>query len=137
MDTIKISVGEFHGNPTGIIENEHVRLEYLSFAPRIVRLYLKGFENLFADLGNESLTTPYGDFHFRGGHRLWHSPEAMPRTYLPDVQGVSITEIPDGVHIDQPAEPWTHIAKSIEIRLNPGRPQIIVDHELRNECAWS
>lgn len=137
MHTIKKSEGDFHGNLTGIIENNHVRLEYLSFAPRIVRLHLKGSDNLFADLGNDSLTTPYGDFHFRGGHRLWHSPEAMPRTYMPDVQGVSITDVPGGVRIDQPAEPWTHIAKSIEIRLNPDHPQIILTHELRNEGAWS
>ncbi len=137
MDKIKNSKGDFHGNPTGIIENKYVRLEYLSLAPRIVRLNLKGFENLFADLGNEGLSTPYGEFHLRGGHRLWHSPEAMPRTYLPDAQGVAITDIPNGVRIDQPAEPWTHIAKSIEIRLNPGRPQIIVEHELRNEGAWA
>lgn len=137
MESTKKSDGDFHGNPTGIIENEHVRLEYLSLAPRIVCLNLKGSENLFADLGNEGLTTPYGDFHFRGGHRLWHSPESMPRTYIPDVQGVSITDIPGGVRIDQPAEPWTHIAKSIEIRLNPGRPQVIVEHELKNEGAWA
>jgi hypothetical protein len=58
------------------------------FAPRIVR-QSERFDNLFANLGNEGLTTPYGEFHFRGGHRLWHSPEAMPRTYIPDVQGVS------------------------------------------------
>ena len=137
MDKIMKSVGDFHGNPTGIIENEYVTVEYLSHAPRIVRLKLKGFDNLFADLGNEGLKTPYGDFHFRGGHRLWHSPEAMPRTYIPDVQGVAVTDVPGGVRIDQPAEPWTHIAKSIEIRLNPGRPQVIVEHELRNEGAWS
>lgn len=137
MDTIKKSEGDFHGTPTGIIENEHVALEYLPFAPRIVRLNLKGFGNLFADLGNEVLTTPYGEFHFRGGHRLWHSPEAMPRTYIPDVQGVTVTDVPGGVRIDQPAEPWTHIAKSIEIRLNPDRPQVIVEHDLRNEGAWS
>jgi hypothetical protein len=39
-----------------IIENTNVRLEYLSFAPRIVRLNLKGFEILFADLLNNNYT---------------------------------------------------------------------------------
>ena len=68
---------------------------------------------------------------------MWHSPEAMPRTYLPDVPGVTVTDIPGGVRIDQPAEPWTHIAKSIEIRMVPGRPQVIVQHELKNEGAWA
>lgn len=128
---------DFHGTPTHILENQFVCLEYLASAPRIVRLNLTGSSNLFADLGNEALPTPFGDFYFRGGHRLWHSPESMPRTYLPDIAGVTVTEIPGGVRIDQPVEPWTHITKSIEIRLNSERPQVIVHHELRNEGAWA
>ena len=137
MDKNKLSEGDFHGNPTRIIENDFIRVECLITAPRIIRLNLVGLENLFVDLGNESLVTPYGDFLFRGGHRLWHSPESMPRTYMPDVPGVTMNEIPGGVRIDQPAEPWTHIAKSIEIRLNPDRPQVILQHELRNDGAWA
>ena len=131
------AASDFHGTPTRILENQFVRLEYLPSAPRIVRLNLAGGSNLFADLGNEALTTAYGDFYFRGGHRLWHSPESMPRSYMPDIAGVTVTDIPGGVRIDQPEEPWTHIAKSIEIRLNSERPQVIVQHELRNEGAWS
>lgn len=129
--------GDFHGNPTRIMENEFIRLEYLLSAPRIVRLNFQGRDNLFVDLGNEKASTQFGDFLLRGGHRLWHSPEAMPRTYMPDVPGVTVAEIPGGVRIDQPAEPWTHIAKSIEIRLVPGRPQVIIQHELKNEGAWT
>ena len=34
--------GDFHGNPTRILENEFIRLEYLLSAPRIVRLNLRG-----------------------------------------------------------------------------------------------
>jgi len=131
------STGDFHGNPTRILENEFIRLEYLLSTPRIVRLNLQGQDNLFADLGNERVNNPYGDFYLRGGHRLWHSPEAMPRTYLPDVPGVTVTDVPGGVRIDQPAEPWTHVAKSIEIRMVPGRPQVIIQHELKNEGAWA
>ena len=131
------SDNDFHGTPTRILENQFVRLEFLASAPRVVRLNLAGNTNMFADLGNEALHTPFGDFYFRGGHRLWHSPESMPRTYMPDVAGVSVSEIPGGVRIDQPQELWTHIAKSMEIRLNPERPQVIVQHELRNEGPWA
>ena len=88
-------------------------------------------------LGNNKLATPYGDFYFRGGHRLWHAPEAMPRTYIPDNEGAVTTEIPGGCRIDQPTEAWTNIAKSLEIRLNPDRPQVIVRHELRNDGPWT
>lgn len=128
---------DFNGWPTRILENQFVRLEYLAASPRIVRFQPQGGSNLFADLGNAALPTPYGDFYFRGGHRLWHSPEALPRTYIPDNEGAVISDVPHGVRIDQPTEPWTHIAKSIEIRLNPDQPQVIVQHELRNDGPWA
>jgi hypothetical protein len=128
---------DFHGTPTKVIENKYLRMEYLVSAPRIVSLSFLGSPNIFADLGNVSLPTPFGDFFLRGGHRLWHSPESMPRTYMPDVPGVTLSELPTGVRIDQPAEPWTQVAKSLEIVLNPDKPQVIVRHELRNDGPWS
>jgi hypothetical protein len=127
---------EFNGWPTTILENKFVRLEFMATSPRIVRFNPVGKPNMFADLGNESLDTPFGDFYFRGGHRLWHSPEAMPRTYIPDNEGATVSQIPGGVRLDQPTEAWTHIAKSLEIRLNPDQPQVILRHELRNDGPW-
>lgn len=131
-----MNVGDFHGWPTRILENNFLRLEFLAASPRIVRFSSVGKANLFADLGNEFNETPYGPFYFRGGHRLWHAPEAMPRTYMPDNEGAVVSEVPGGVRIDQPAEPWTHIAKSIEIHLNDSQPQVIVHHEMRNDGPW-
>lgn len=128
---------DFHGESTGILENKFLQLEYLSKSLRIVRFSPKGKDNLFADLGSLSTETPYGKFYFRGGHRLWHSPEVMPRTYIPDNDGATISEIPNGVRIEMPAEAWTNISKSIEIQLNPDQPQVILRHELRNDGAWT
>jgi hypothetical protein len=128
---------DFHGEPTQVLENNFLQLEYLPHSGRILRFSPKDRANLFADLGNSPLETPHGKFYFRGGHRLWHSPEAMPRTYIPDNEGGVLSEVPNGVRIEMPAEPWTHIAKAIEVRLNPDRPQVIVHHELRNDGAWA
>ena len=130
-------MSDFHGEPTHVLKNQFLQLEYLANSARIVRFSPKGKSNLFADLGLSPLETPYGNFYFRGGHRLWHSPEAMPRTYIPDNEGGLVNEIPHGVRIEMPAESWTHIAKSIEIQLNPDQPQVIVRHELRNDSAWA
>jgi hypothetical protein len=127
----------FHGEPTRTLENKFLRLEYLVHSARIVRFFPNGKPNLFADLGLSPMETPYGNFYFRGGHRLWHSPEAMPRTYIPDNEGSVITEIPYGVRIEMPAEAWTQIAKSIEIHLIPDQPQVILRHSLRNDGAWT
>lgn len=128
---------DFNGWPTQVLENKFLRVETMLSSARIVRFNPIGKENIFADLGNKALPTPYGDFYFRGGHRFWHAPEAMPRTYMPDNEGAVISEIPGGTRIDQPAEPWTHIAKSMEIRLNPDRPQVILRHEMRNDGPWT
>lgn len=128
---------DFQGEPTGVLENHFLRLEYLKDAPRIVRFTPANRRNLFAELDRSATPTTHGDFYFRGGHRLWHSPEAMPRTYMPDNHGALVTEIEGGVRIDQPAEVWTHIAKRLEIQLDPNQARVHVRHELRNEGAWT
>lgn len=130
-------MGDFHGEVTRILGNDFVQLEYLADAARVVRFSLRGGPNLFADLGKTPIQTPYGEFYFRGGHRLWHAPESMPRTYIPDNGGATVTEIDGGIRIEQSTEVWTHIAKSMEIRLDPGEPFVTLRHELRNEGAWT
>jgi hypothetical protein len=130
-------MSDFQGEPTRVLENEHVKVEYLVNSARIVRFSPKGKKNIFAELKKPPVSTAFGDFHFRGGHRLWHAPEHMPRTYIPDNEGALISDIPNGVRIEMPPEPWTHIAKAIEIELNSGKPQVIVRHELRNEGPWA
>jgi hypothetical protein len=128
---------DFHGERTRVLENEFVILEHLVDAARIVRFAPKGKPNLFADVGLNPLHTPHGDFRLRGGHRLWHAPEAMPRTYIPDNQGAVVTDVTDGVRIEMPAELWTGIAKSVQIELSAERPRVTIHHQLRNEGAWA
>ena len=66
-----------------ILKNDFLEIEYLTDSLHIVGLYSAGKPNLMADVSSlPPIPTPYGDFHFHGGHRLWHSPEAMPRTYI-------------------------------------------------------
>jgi len=130
-------MSDFQGEPTRVLENEHVKLEYLENTARVVRFYPGGKENIFAEMKKEPVSTPYGDFYFRGGHRLWHAPENMPRTYIPDNEGALVSDLPNGVRIEMPSEPWTHIAKAIEIELNPEQPKVILRHELRNDGPWA
>lgn len=119
-----------------VLENRFVRLEVLVNAPRILRFSAFGGKNLFADLGDFAISTPRGDFFLRGGHRLWHAPEAMPRSYMPE-SAASFSLIPGGARLDCPPEPWTQISKSLELTLNPQRAQLLVRHELRNESPWA
>jgi hypothetical protein len=121
---------------TRTIQNEYLKVEFTTDALRIMGLTLAGKPNLFIDLSDMSpVPTPYGDFHFRGGHRLWHAPEAMPRTYIPDPE-ITIMELPDGVFLEAPAEPGTGIRKQIRIQLAPNKPSLTLTHILSNDGLW-
>lgn len=120
------------------LKNDFLELEYLTASLRISGLTPKGKGNLFADLSGEPpIATPYGDFYFRGGHRLWHAPEAMPRTYAPDTGELKITDLPDGVMLETNTEPGTGIRKRIEIRLAADAPTIRLTHTLINDGMWA
>ncbi len=130
--------GDYYGQPTGALENRHLRLEYLTeVGPRLVRLKLAGSsQNVLAELPDIKLPTPIGDFSLRGGHRLWHSPEDNPRTYVPDDGPIEVETSADGVRLVQPADKLTGIAKSVEVRLHSDRPALTVRHQLRNDGVW-
>lgn len=119
------------------LKNNFLEIEYLTNSLRISGLTPKGKTNLFADLSHQApVLTPYGDFYFLGGHRLWHAPEAMPRTYIPDIE-VKITELSNGVILEAQTEPGTGIRKRIEINLASNAPTITLTHTLINDGLWA
>lgn len=121
---------------TKIIQNDYLQVELATDALRITGLSLTGKPNLFVQLPDSaSAETPYGTFYFRGGHRLWHAPEAMPRTYIPDDK-VTITDMPDGVFLESPTEPGTGIRKQIRIQLASNKASLTLIHVLSNEGLW-
>lgn len=120
------------------LKNDFLQIEYLTTSLRIVGFIPAGKPNLLADLsGAAPVITPYGDYHFLGGHRLWHAPEAMPRSYIPDDGGIAITDLTDGVIIEGKTEPGTGIRKRIEIRLAADKPSVTLTHTLINDGLWS
>ncbi len=131
-------MNDFCGHPTRTLDNGFLRLDYLTdVGPRIARLFLGKSElNLLAELPGAEVDTAYGKFQFMGGHRLWHSPEALPRTYVPD-PGVTIETLADGIRLSAATEPHTGIAKSMEIHLAAGRAGGTIRHEMRNDGPWA
>jgi hypothetical protein len=120
-----------------ILKNDFLQIEYLTDWMRIVGLSLPGKPNLMADVTSQPPTpTPYGDYLFIGGHRLWHAPEDLPRSYIPDNE-TSITDLPDGVILESKTEPGTGIRKRIEIRLATDKPSITLTHTLINDGMWA
>ncbi len=128
----------FYGLPTGALQNDYLRLEYLAEAgPRIVRLCLgDSDENLLAELPDFGWPTPHGRYHVRGGHRLWHAPESSPRTYVPDDNGLTVRTFPGGVELRQPTEASTGLRKVLLIQLHRDRPAVTLTHQLCNDGAW-
>ncbi|MBK6646037.1 MAG: hypothetical protein IPG44_09830 [Anaerolineales bacterium] len=121
-----------------ILKNNFLEIEYLTHSLRISGLKLTGKTNLLADLSHQApVSTPYGNFYFRGGHRLWHSPEAMPRTYAPDTGELKITELSNGVILETNTEPGTGIRKRIKIELASDKPSVSLTHTLINDGLWS
>jgi len=120
------------------LSNDFLELEYLTDSLRITGLRPKGKKNLFADLSQHPpISTDYGDFYFHGGHRLWHAPESMPRTYLPDDNQLKITELDDGVSLETSTEPATGIRKRIDIQLATAAPMVRLTHTLFNDGMWT
>lgn len=74
-------------------------------------------------------------YHLRGGHRLWHSPEQIPRTYQPDDAPVAVRALPRGVALTQPTEERTGIRKAMQIEL-PAPGTVRVTHTLTNRGLW-
>ncbi len=129
---------DYYGLPTRALDSGLLRLEYLAEAgPRLVRLCLAGSEeNLLAETPDLAWDTPFGRYTLYGGHRLWHAPEAFPRSCIPDDQGLEVEELPDGVRLTRPAEPGTGIRKTLEVRLHPQRAALSLHHDLQNDGLW-
>lgn len=69
----------------------------LQVGPRIIRLGLVGERNLFRVLEEECGIKGGSRWYIFGGHRLWHAPEANPRSYCPDNDSVRYTPTEKGV----------------------------------------
>jgi hypothetical protein len=119
------------------LANEKVEMvATIDVGPRIIRFAFLGqanelFENP-ADRGQRGGREwrPYG------GHRLWHAPEAMPRTYAPDNDPVDASISRGAVILWQAVEPSTGIEKTMELRLHEERAEAEILHRLTNRGAW-
>jgi hypothetical protein len=136
----------YHNQPTGILENDLISLEYLSQAgPRIVRLIYKAANiNLLAETPDAKLNSPYGDYTIHGGHRFWAAPESPEFTYIPDDSGLKVEKIASSVNLIGAIEKPTGLQKTIEINLPASGSSILLNHVLTNFskktimcAAWS
>jgi len=104
--------------------------------PRIIRCGFIGEQNLFKEYPDLLGLTGGEEWNIFGGHRLWHAPEVMPRTYAPDNEPVEHEWSGQELKIIQPMEPTTGIQKELEIVMHPDRNEVTVLHRLFNRNPW-
>ena len=105
--------------------------------PRIIRFGFTGGKNMFKEYPDQVGVTQSDEFLIFGGHRLWHAPEAIPRTYYPDLEHVLIQETDHGLMATQKPEPTTGLQKQIEIMISPDQPEVRLTHRLINHNFWA
>ena len=108
----------------------------LEKGPRVIRFGIIGEENEFCEGSPTVIPVGEGTWRMLGGHRLWHSPESMPRTYSPDNTPLRYDFFDNGVKVMQDVEPWVQIAKEMEITLAACCNKVTVKHRLTNKNAW-
>ncbi|HID06691.1 MAG TPA: hypothetical protein EYP10_06035, partial [Armatimonadetes bacterium] len=105
--------------------------------PRIIRFGFIGAENEFAEFEDQIGLTGGDEWRIYGGHRLWHAPEAQPRTYAPDNEPIVVKAEEYALHLIQPVEKFTGIQKEMEVKLAHDKPHVTIVHRLRNHNLWT
>jgi len=104
--------------------------------PRILVLRFVNGKNLFRVLEEECGVSGGKEWHLFGGHRLWHAPEAHPRSYSPDNDPVVFTLKERGGTFTQRVEALTRIEKEIEVVMDDEGSHLTVIHRLTNRGVW-
>ena len=105
--------------------------------PRVIRYGFPGGDNILAEMPDTVVKTDFGDWKPWGGHRLWHAPEAIPRSYSPDNTPIEFKLLgSNGIQLIQPVEPKTGIQKEMTITLDAEGSGVTLHHKLTNKGIW-
>ena len=118
----------------------------VDIGPRIIRYgFVGGANMMFEDAqrticeNGEPFDNMFGKgkaWYMYGGHRLWTSPEALPRTYYPDNDPVAYEIIENGARFTPKAQTETGVQMMMEITLCPDSSVVNVYHNIKNISAW-
>lgn len=117
----------------------------LDFGPRIMRFgVVDGPNEFFEDVNDQVNNTDasfdiYGDeghWHIYGGHRLWTSPEALPRSYYPDNAPVEYIKIDNGICLIPEPQAWTELQFELHVVMSE-EGEVTVTHKITNIGAWA
>ena len=134
---MKLSKTDYRGGEALVLATPALELVVTtSVGPRVVSLRSKKGKagNVFLQLPDDEQR--YHGYYLRGGHRLWHAPEEIVRSYQPDDDPLEVKLLPKGVALTQPVEPLTGIQKGMKLEL-VGLRTVKVTHTLANRGPWA
>lgn len=109
----------------------------LDIGPRIVSLRRPDGRNLLAEIASQRGGRGESELQLRGGHRLWHAPEDVVRTYQPDNSPPAFSALPKGRGFEfvQAVEPATGMQKTMRVE-SLAAPTVRLTHTLTNRGLW-
>jgi hypothetical protein len=117
----------------GIIE----LIATLDVGPRIIRFSMVDGTNVMKEFAEQMGGSGESTWMIRGGHRLWHAPEAKPRSYSLDNSPVALEELDTLlVRLTPPAEAENGIQKEMEIAMDAHVAQVTITHRITNIGPW-
>jgi hypothetical protein len=108
----------------------------LEVGPRILRYGFVGGRNLFKEFDDTLGQTGGDEWLSYGGHRLWHAPEVMPRTYYPDNAPVRYDWDGATLTLTPPPESSNSLQLSMHVTLDPETSAVTVLHRIQNIGVW-
>jgi hypothetical protein len=129
---------DYHGwNAVRLASPKLELIAPLDIGPRIISLRVPGSRNLFAETKDQLGGRDEKEYRIRGGHRLWHAPEDIVRTYQLDNSAVALAELPKGrgFELTQPVETGTGIEKAIRVELVAPHT-VRLTHTITNRGTW-
>jgi hypothetical protein len=108
----------------------------LDVGPRIIRLGFVGKDNEFCEFPDQVGQVGGSEWRSYGGHRLWHGPEVMPRTYYPDNTPVQFEDHKTFIRFISDVEKDNNVQKEIDVEVLDGQAQVRVTHRIRNTGLW-
>ena len=114
--------------------------------PRIINYSLDGCENMMFENESRSISNDGEDFdlyygkgsawYIYGGHRLWTSPEARPRSYYPDNEPVKYEKIENGIRLLCNEQKRNMYKYTIEVTMDESSSDVRVVHKITNTGAF-
>jgi hypothetical protein len=135
---MKHSKTDFRGGEAVALSTKALSLTVTTaVGPRVVELTSvagKKAGNLFLRMPDDEQR--YHGYYLRGGHRLWHSPEDIVRTYQPDDEPLAIKPLKNGIALAQPTEEKTGLQKAMKLEVQ-GERTVKITHALTNHGLWT